>query len=121
MPDALKQQLAPGGRLVIPVGDSGSQRLMLLTRTAADHFDQRMLCAVAFVPLIGEQGWTGCARFCDRVPAGSADAHNARAGLTRRSVKDGAHCRQSSNFRPAVVVAATAVPLCDPTCAVSGY
>src|SRR3954468_9225872 len=55
---ALKQQLAIGGRLVIPVGkDRHDQALLKITRTRAAAFEQDNLGAVAFVPLIGEQGW----------------------------------------------------------------
>lgn len=55
-PVALKEQLVIGGRLVIPVGKA-QQRLLRVTRTAADSFEERDLGGVAFVPLIGEQGW----------------------------------------------------------------
>ena len=58
VPDALKQQLKVGGRLVIPVGcDEDQQFLMRVTRTADAEFEEARLAAVLFVPLIGEQGW----------------------------------------------------------------
>lgn len=57
VPAALKQQLAPGGRLVIPVGEASEQRLCKITRTGEDRFEEENLGAVMFVPLIGEQGW----------------------------------------------------------------
>lgn len=57
VPPALRQQLAIGGRLVIPVGEPGAQKLWKLTRTDETHFAEQDLGAVAFVPLIGEQGW----------------------------------------------------------------
>lgn len=58
VPQALKEQLAIGGRLVIPVGDEERrQRLLKVTRTDLDSFEERDLGAVMFVPLIGEQGW----------------------------------------------------------------
>ena len=58
IPEALKQQLDIGGRLIIPVGDRpGSQRLMRITRTGGGKFDQEDLGGVMFVPLVGEQGW----------------------------------------------------------------
>ncbi len=56
VPAALVDQLAPGGRLVIPVGDASRQRLVLLTRHV-DRVDRRDLGPVRFVPLIGEAGW----------------------------------------------------------------
>jgi protein-L-isoaspartate(D-aspartate) O-methyltransferase len=58
IPEALKQQLDVGGRLIIPVGDRpGSQRLMRITRTGSRKFDEEDLGGVMFVPLVGEQGW----------------------------------------------------------------
>ena len=51
LPEALLAQLAPGGRLVIPIGPPGRQELMLVIRQA-DHFEQRSLGAVSFVPLV---------------------------------------------------------------------
>jgi len=51
------RQLAPGGRLVIPIGtDSRLQELVRVRRTGPD-FRRETLCAVRFVPLVGEQGW----------------------------------------------------------------
>ena len=52
VPEALKQQLAVGGRLVIPVGDDENQALRLITRTKSG-FDEQIREAVKFVPLIG--------------------------------------------------------------------
>jgi protein-L-isoaspartate(D-aspartate) O-methyltransferase len=50
VPDALLQQLAPGGRLVMPVGGEGRQSLLRITRR--DHgYDEERLGAVSFVPL----------------------------------------------------------------------
>src|SRR5213078_4638719 len=47
-----------GGRLVIPVGEEERyQTLIKLTRKSATQFKEENLGAVAFVPLIGEQGW----------------------------------------------------------------
>jgi protein-L-isoaspartate(D-aspartate) O-methyltransferase len=58
VPAALKDQLAIGGRLVIPVGgETGGQRLLRMTRKSAAEYDEEDFGAVAFVPLIGEQGW----------------------------------------------------------------
>jgi protein-L-isoaspartate(D-aspartate) O-methyltransferase len=59
VPEVLKRQLAVGGVLVIPVGDSPrEQRLIKLTRTGEDAFEEEDLGGVMFVPLIGEEGWT---------------------------------------------------------------
>jgi protein-L-isoaspartate(D-aspartate) O-methyltransferase len=58
VPEALKTQLAIGGRLVAPVGETrNAQRLVRVTRQGEAHFHQDDLGAVTFVPLIGEQGW----------------------------------------------------------------
>jgi protein-L-isoaspartate(D-aspartate) O-methyltransferase len=58
VPEALKAQLAPGGRLVIPVGSgTGWQELVRVTRIGDEDFHREQLGDVAFVPLIGEQGW----------------------------------------------------------------
>ena len=51
VPDALLQQLAPGGRMVVPVG-SGDQALCLIERTATG-LTEKWLDAVRFVPLRG--------------------------------------------------------------------
>ena len=58
MPAALRAQLAPGGRLVMPVGESTEiQELKRVTRTGPDEWREEDLGAVRFVPLIGAQGW----------------------------------------------------------------
>ena len=58
VPEALRAQLAVGGRLVMPVGSSTwSQRLVRLTRRSSDAFDEEDLGGVVFVPLVGEHGW----------------------------------------------------------------
>ena len=51
LPDKLLEQLAPGGRLVMPVGPPGCQELTLVIRRN-DHFEQTSLGAVSFVPLV---------------------------------------------------------------------
>ena len=57
VPEALKRQLAVGGRLVIPVGGKYGQGLLRLRRTAVDGWEEENLGEVAFVPLVGRQGW----------------------------------------------------------------
>jgi protein-L-isoaspartate(D-aspartate) O-methyltransferase len=59
VPEALKRQLAVGGRLVIPVGRDVHQTLLLVRRTGQDSFEQEDHGGVTFVPLIGEEGWGG--------------------------------------------------------------
>lgn len=56
VPEALKQQLAQGGRLVIPVGGEAGQDLLVYTRQGED-MDLMVSLPVAFVPLRGSQGW----------------------------------------------------------------
>lgn len=56
VPSALKDQLAPGGRLVVPVGSRGLQELAVIRRSATGFHEERSTRCV-FVPLIGEQGW----------------------------------------------------------------
>jgi len=57
VPQALKDQLAVGGRLVIPVGGEDRQTLCKITRRSQHGYDEESLGAVTFVPLIGEGGW----------------------------------------------------------------
>ena len=51
VPQALLDQLAPGGRLVIPVGEGDDQQLLLIVREN-DGFLRRVLEGVRFVPLL---------------------------------------------------------------------
>jgi protein-L-isoaspartate(D-aspartate) O-methyltransferase len=57
VPEALQAQLALGGRLVIPVGARGLQQLVRVTRASGTRFEREDLGDVAFVPLVGDQGW----------------------------------------------------------------
>jgi protein-L-isoaspartate(D-aspartate) O-methyltransferase len=58
VPEALRRQLAIGGRLIMPVGDTRHrQHLVRLTRTGETSFEQETLEEVMFVPLIGAEGW----------------------------------------------------------------
>lgn len=56
IPQPLIDQLAIGGRLVIPVGSREEQQLVRVVRTA-DGLRQDRLGPVRFVPLIGQDGW----------------------------------------------------------------
>lgn len=49
-------QLADGGRLVIPVGGEAVQELIVVTKVG-DHFQTREVTGCRFVKLIGEYGW----------------------------------------------------------------
>lgn len=55
-PQPLLRQLKEGGRLVIPVGDRLGQNLELWTRQEG-RFESESIAPVAFVPLIGVEGW----------------------------------------------------------------
>ena len=58
VPKPLLEQLAIGGRLIIPVGETARlQRLVRVTRTGREQFDDEDLGEVRFVPLIGAEGW----------------------------------------------------------------
>ena len=56
VPKSLLDQLEQGGRLVLPVGRRFSQVLEVWQRVGA-KYEKKTLTAVAFVPLIGEEGW----------------------------------------------------------------
>ena len=58
VPKPLIDQLALGGRLVVPIGDPGwVQELVKLTKRPDGTTEQKNLGGVRFVPLIGEEGW----------------------------------------------------------------
>jgi len=57
IPKPLIDQLKVGGRLIIPVGDAWSQRLIRVRKLSKDETREEHLEYVRFVPLIGEEGW----------------------------------------------------------------
>ncbi len=58
VPTAWREQLAVGGRLVMPVGGlHANQRLVRITRLNHYEYAEEDLGGVSFVPLIGQQGW----------------------------------------------------------------
>jgi protein-L-isoaspartate(D-aspartate) O-methyltransferase len=60
VPKPLVDQLAPGGRLVMPIGDPGDvQDLIKVVRRSDGTTVQESLGRVRFVPLIGQEGWRG--------------------------------------------------------------
>lgn len=58
VPRALAEQLAEGGRMLIPVGGRDEQVLYVITRRG-DQLERRAIGPVRFVPLVGTQGWPG--------------------------------------------------------------
>jgi protein-L-isoaspartate(D-aspartate) O-methyltransferase len=52
VPDPLLAQLAPEGRLVIPLGDLASQELVIMRRTADGGLEEQRAGGVRFVPLV---------------------------------------------------------------------
>ncbi len=56
VPEPLLEQLADGGRMIVPVGDKFSQELIKITRKK-DSFDRKSLGGCRFVDLIGAHGW----------------------------------------------------------------
>jgi len=56
VPKPLLAQLADGGRMILPVGDTEHQELQLIERRG-DAFPAKMLEGCRFVPLLGYHGW----------------------------------------------------------------
>jgi protein-L-isoaspartate(D-aspartate) O-methyltransferase len=55
IPEPLKKQLAEGGKMVIPVGKTFAQKLVLLTKKNGEII-QKAIIPVRFVPMLGENG-----------------------------------------------------------------
>jgi len=57
VPPPLLEQLAAGGRMIIPLGESGGpQQLTLFSKNPAGKISHRFVLDVAFVPLTGDHG-----------------------------------------------------------------
>lgn len=56
IPAAYREQLADGGRLLIPLGDRTGQVLNMFTRRG-DVLEKEDVAPVRFVPLVGKHGW----------------------------------------------------------------
>jgi protein-L-isoaspartate(D-aspartate) O-methyltransferase len=56
-PPPLLEQLAPGGRLLVPEGRRESQQLVLYTKDRFGELQRQEADGVAFVPLVGRHGW----------------------------------------------------------------
>jgi protein-L-isoaspartate(D-aspartate) O-methyltransferase len=57
IPDTLVQQLALGGRMVVPVGNQYSQELIKIFKDESGSIRKMNLGGCRFVKLVGEQGW----------------------------------------------------------------
>ena len=57
VPQALIDQLKPGGHLVIPVGDRNTQRMLRLTKQSDGRITKEEYSNFSFVPLLGDDGW----------------------------------------------------------------
>ncbi len=57
VPESLKNQLADGGRLVVPVGTRPLQRCVCVRRRG-NKFKSKDLVSCVFVPLLGAEGWS---------------------------------------------------------------
>ena len=58
VPAPLLEQLADGGRMIVPIGDMEVQMLAMITRDG-DRVQRRDIAPVRFVPLWGTHGWSG--------------------------------------------------------------
>jgi protein-L-isoaspartate(D-aspartate) O-methyltransferase len=59
IPDPLRDQLAPGGRMLVPVGTREEQEMILVTRDADGHLEEGPVGErCTFVPLLGKHGWS---------------------------------------------------------------
>ena len=58
IPDPLREQLAVGARLVIPVGPRNVQELVVVERRSPTDWREWSDGPVVFVPLVGEGGWS---------------------------------------------------------------
>ncbi|MFP4089185.1 MAG: protein-L-isoaspartate(D-aspartate) O-methyltransferase [Cyclobacteriaceae bacterium] len=59
IPLRLLEQLKPEGKLVIPVGDRQSQKMMKITKAKNGTLIKEEFDHFSFVPLLGEHGWEG--------------------------------------------------------------
>jgi protein-L-isoaspartate(D-aspartate) O-methyltransferase len=57
VPEILAEQLSPGGRMVIPVGDESLQSLLKIVKNQDGTLEVMESVKCRFVPLIGRNGW----------------------------------------------------------------
>ena len=58
VPEALKKQLAIGGKLIIPVGEMDKQQMAVVTRKTENEWEIVKNGYYQFVPLVGKEGWS---------------------------------------------------------------
>jgi len=88
VPEPLLEQLAIGGRMVIPAGSESAQKLWRIVRTGEDEYEREDLGSVRFVPLIGRSGWQDMAAEAPPVASQPAETVVAEACEPFRSVAD---------------------------------
>lgn len=57
VPQPLQEQLAEGGRLVIPLGGRATQEVVLYRKESGRLVEKKSLTGARFVPLVGKHGW----------------------------------------------------------------
>ena len=57
VPEPLLEQLAVGGRLVIPIGETQRSQMLVRVRRTEKGYERENCGPCSFVPLIGEHGW----------------------------------------------------------------
>ncbi len=57
VPEELLRQLKIGGILVIPVGDTETQKMVTILKTGENEFEKHVLDTFRFVPLVGDKAW----------------------------------------------------------------
>ena len=57
VPRELIKQLKIGGKLIIPVGDRETQKMLKITRVSESEIEEEAFNFFSFVPLKGEEGW----------------------------------------------------------------
>lgn len=57
IPPPLIEQLAVGGKLVIPLGSSFRQELVVVSRLGVEQVKEERICGCIFVPLVGKYGY----------------------------------------------------------------
>ena len=58
IPQPYVEQLEPGGKMVIPLGDKFSQVLYKIIKLPDGRIKKQYLCGCRFVPLVGIYGWS---------------------------------------------------------------